>query len=259
MGYERLTNPYLKKLPEELWIKNLNSNPLLIPPYFQRVKKLNVEGAPLLSTLKVTKWVEGIPFPDLEALFLLDIRMPESFASSHFKGSINIPASATFAQWAGRMLPAKTAIGLVTESHHLISDILDQLHLMGFDQEIWILPFEELQLAARYPLAAFAMLDVEELRNMQPASDSLCIVDVRTPEEWASGHIAGAEHIELTALEEGQQKLPRDRPIALICRSGHRSSLAAALLEKSGFQVMSVRGGVQAWRQAGLPLKPGNS
>lgn len=253
MGYERLTNPYLKNLPEELWIKNLNCNPLPIPPYFQKVKRMNRDGAPLLNTLNVKKWEEEIPLPNLESLFLLDIRLPETFASSHIKGAINISASETFAQWAGWMIPSDIPIGLVTESYHLISDIIDQLRLMGFDQEIWIIPFDKLQ--QRYPLSTFRMMDVEELQNLKSANAAPNIVDVRTTEEWVSGHIDGAQHFELNTLKEKYPQLPKDRSIALICRSGHRASLAASLLEKEGFQVMNVRGGIQAWRQAGLPLK----
>lgn len=102
-------------------------------------------------------------------------------------------------------------------------------------------------------------MEVEELAKLQPKFESLYVLDVRTPEEWRSGHIPGSLHLELTDLEDSLQKLPNDRSIALLCRSGQRASLAASLLQKHGFSsVINIRGGMQAWRQAGLPIKMGD-
>lgn len=252
-GYERLFNPYYKKAPKEVWLQQLKKDLLPTPPYFQRMKKMNVEGAPLLSTLKMAHWEAGTASPDLGQLFLLDIRLPESFAMSHIKNSINIPVSPTFVQWAGWMLPEEAPIGIIVENHHAVSEVAEQLRLMGFDQNLWIIHFADLQAAGCYSFASFAMLEAEELGKLPQPLVSPYLVDVRTPEEWQSGHISGAHHIEVLALEKGQQGLPKNEPIALICRSGHRASLAASLLEKSGFTVINIRGGMQAWKQSGLP------
>lgn len=254
-GYERLFNPYFKKEPQQVWIKNLEEGLLPAPPYCQRVKKVNVNGPPLLNTLITSRW-EKETSPPLDQLFLLDIRLPESFALSHLKGSVNIPASPTFVQWAAWMVPEKTAIGLIAENHHAATEVVDQLRLMGFDQEIWLMHLGEEHMS--YPSSSFSMMDAEELGKLKPPFDSLYLIDVRTPEEWRSGHIPGAHHIEFKAIEQAQQKLPKGQPIALICRSGHRASLAASLLEKYGFSVINVRGGMEAWKQAGLPLKEGD-
>lgn len=253
-GYERLFNPYFKKEPQQVWIKKLEEGLLPAPPYCQRVKKVNVIGPPLLSTLKTFKWGEE-GSPPLDQLFLLDIRLPESFALSHLKGSVNIPASPTFVQWAGWMVPENQTIGLIAENHHTAAEVVDQLRLMGFDQEIGIIQSGEAH--APYPTASFPMMDAEELGKLKLPLASHYLIDVRTPDEWRSGHIPGAHHIEFYALEHAQPKLPKGQPIVLICRSGHRASLAASLLEKYGFSVINVRGGMEAWKQAGLPLEEG--
>lgn len=249
LGYERRCNPYLKREPEAHWMSQFEKNQLPVPPYFHRVKKMNIEGPSLLNTLKTLKWGEEKMIPELDQLFLLDIRLPESFAQTHLKGALNIPASPTFAQWAGYMLPENIPIGIVVESHHVISEIIDLLRMMGFDQNLWIIPFEDAQYPKPYPLTSFPMTDVTELSKRDTY-----IVDVRTPEEWRGGHIANAHHIELINLEREIHTLPKDRLIAVTCRSGHRASLAASLLEKSGFSVTNLRGGMQAWKQAGLPV-----
>jgi rhodanese-related sulfurtransferase len=86
------------------------------------------------------------------------------------------------------------------------------------------------------------------------------IVDVREPREWAStGTPAKAVRISLGNLaRKAPEKLPKDKPVYLICASGHRSSRGAKTLLKLGYtEVYSVTGGIQAWLKAGLPVKRG--
>jgi hydroxyacylglutathione hydrolase len=253
LGFERLFNPYFKKESQEIWIQNLQKGLLPAPAYFQRLKKSNVQGPPLLNSLKVEIWEKNKDAPSLKELFLMDIRHPEPFAASHIVGSLNIPFSHSFCLWAGWMLPPSQHIGLILENSHVYSEPVDQLRLMGFDQDVWVIQLGDH--LNDLPFSTFPIIEVEELaQRHQP--DSIYLLDVRTPEEWFSGHISGAHHLELNELEKTLKQLPKDQSIALICRSGQRASLGASLLRKNGFSsVMNVRGGMQAWKQAGLPLK----
>ena len=81
------------------------------------------------------------------------------------------------------------------------------------------------------------------------------IVDVRQPAEWKSGTIPGAARVPLTHLGSSLDELPRDRQLLTICASNHRSPLAARRLKKAGFDVLDVSGGIEAWREAGLPIE----
>ena len=84
------------------------------------------------------------------------------------------------------------------------------------------------------------------------------LIDVRSSGEFRSGHARGARSIPLTGLRGRLSALPRERPIHLICASGHRSRAAARLLEKAGFEnVSSVRGGTAAWARTGQSLERG--
>lgn len=85
------------------------------------------------------------------------------------------------------------------------------------------------------------------------------VVDVRQPREWASGHIPDAIHIPLTELPNRMHQLPRDKTVITVCRSGHRSALAASTLARAGHNVLNLRGGLRAWAQAGLPLSEGTA
>jgi len=81
----------------------------------------------------------------------------------------------------------------------------------------------------------------------------LVLVDVRQRQEWQSGVIAGALLIPLNELPRRIDELPRENTVAFLCRSGHRSMLAARQARRHGIDVLSVKGGMIAWNRAGLP------
>ncbi len=74
------------------------------------------------------------------------------------------------------------------------------------------------------------------------------LVDVREPDEYASGHIAGALSIPLKALPNRLNEVPKDRPVVVYCRSGHRSAMAQTFLAQQGYtNVTSMTGGLLSW------------
>ncbi|UFA50020.1 rhodanese-like domain-containing protein [Deinococcus radiophilus] len=80
------------------------------------------------------------------------------------------------------------------------------------------------------------------------------IIDVRTPEEFAAGHIEGAQLLPLGELEGRMAELPKDGELYVVCRSGSRSAQASELLTQAGRSVTNVDGGMLAWEAAGLPV-----
>lgn len=95
-----------------------------------------------------------------------------------------------------------------------------------------------------------------ELQQRLTANEEWLIVDVRMPEEFADdGHLQNSRLLPLPYLQLRSQELPKDKPMALICRTGNRSRVAAEQLAALGFtQVYNVTGGIFGWRRAGLPL-----
>ncbi|MBT1635795.1 rhodanese-like domain-containing protein [Clavibacter michiganensis] len=77
------------------------------------------------------------------------------------------------------------------------------------------------------------------------------LLDVREDDEWAAGHSAVAHHIPMGELQARVDELPADEHIAVVCRSGHRSSLATQALLRGGFAASNVTGGMQAWSEMG--------
>ncbi len=95
----------------------------------------------------------------------------------------------------------------------------------------------------------------EAYRRLQ-AEPGTVIVDVRQPLETRAGTTPGAVLIPLTEFGRRLAELPRDRPILTICRSGHRSPIAARQLRAAGYEVLDVDGGMLAWERDGLPVTP---
>ncbi len=81
------------------------------------------------------------------------------------------------------------------------------------------------------------------------------ILDVRTPAEYAEGHIAGATLIPVQELANRLSEVPKDRQVYVHCKSGRRSARAAKLLAENGFdRIENMLGGIIAWQDAGYPV-----
>jgi rhodanese-related sulfurtransferase len=82
------------------------------------------------------------------------------------------------------------------------------------------------------------------------------LVDVREPEEYEAGRIAGGRLVPLGELSGQAQTLSREEPIVFYCRSGARSAMAAEAFRQAGFDAHNMTGGLLDWDAAGLPLEP---
>src|SRR5262245_55827450 len=100
-------------------------------------------------------------------------------------------------------------------------------------------------------------VDVAQLLAVNPASVRL--LDVRTPGEYSTSHIAGSYNVPVDALAEHAAEISAlDMPVVLICQSGQRAARADAVLRTSGLQQLRILdGGMRAWLAAGLPVTRG--
>jgi rhodanese-related sulfurtransferase len=100
----------------------------------------------------------------------------------------------------------------------------------------------------------------EDVKARLDRGDKLHLVDVREDGEFAVDHAAGAMHIGRGVLERDIENLIPDKhaPLVLYCGGGFRSALAADSLRQMGYRnVISMDGGIRAWREAGYPLEKG--
>lgn len=102
--------------------------------------------------------------------------------------------------------------------------------------------------------AAVDELDVAEVSAVMTDS-GIQIVDCRTEREWKSGHIDGARLMPLGSIGDHLHELETGHTVIVVCRSGHRSGIAARQLTRAGFtDVKSLKGGINAWNRAGKKL-----
>lgn len=83
----------------------------------------------------------------------------------------------------------------------------------------------------------------QQLKDRAP----VFILDVRTPAEFRQGHIPQAHLIPLGELGRRLGEIPKDKTIVTVCHSGARSRMAASQLQKAGYQVMNLAGGMLRW------------
>ena len=92
--------------------------------------------------------------------------------------------------------------------------------------------------------------------NERVVAGEAVLVDVREESEWEAGRIPASIHVPLSQIRRrGSRGLPEDKEIVLVCRSGARSALAAAMLSGAALKAANLAGGVQAWVREGLPFE----
>lgn len=258
LGYERLYNRALKKKPEKQWVHDLLDEMPISPPYFKRMKKVNKEGpaiiGPQLPGLK--RWSAKTVYERVcEECLVLDTRHKGAFAASHIADAINIPYGNNLPTWAGWVLPYDRPILVVAERPSQIEEVVTHLIRVGFDDvQGYLEGGMDAWETAGLPLVTLSTLSVHDLKRRLDRKEKLTLLDVRSESEWNAGHIDGAIHLHGGRLQENLGEVPRDKPVAVICGSGYRASIAASFLERNGYEdVSNVVGGMSAWKGAKLP------
>jgi len=229
------------------------------PPYFRRMKKINSTGPRVIGPEFLGR--KGFSAKEVHErvcadCLILDVRSKEAFAAAHIPGSINIPFGPQLATWAGWVLPYDRPILAVADDPEEMSEIVRCLLRVGFDQIVGYLEGGVNAWEGRgYELAGLEAVSVRELAPRLQTGGRPFVLDVRTEQEWDAGHIEGAHHIHGGLLQDRIGEVPRDRPVAVVCGSGYRASIAASFLKRAGYEeVSNVIGGMTAWTNASLPV-----
>lgn len=266
IGYERRHNPMVQPDEFDTFARTLLSGQPAFPAYFARMRPTNQAGPRRLgarvpdprpmSVLEVRAAMAG------EAL-VVDLRSPAAHATAHVPGSISIPAGSSFGTWLGWVVDPDRSLVLLLDDAADWDDAIRQALRIGYDGAIvghlrggfgaWVEAGEATESSGR--------LTVDQLADRIREGDggAPLLIDVRQASEYERGHVPGAVHIAAGELPSRLGELPRDRPIATICASGYRSSVAASLLRQAGFQhVAWVASGVPAWQARGFPVATGD-
>lgn len=256
IGYERKYNAALQIRDKEEFIRSLTTNMPAAPDHFSRCSAINQKGPALVGELPAMAPLGPAQFRKAmmkKNTIVLDIRGYEAFGGQHVPGSYHVDFGGNFATFAGWVLPPDQNILLVSESFAQAQDAGVWLRRVGLDKVVGYLDGGMFGWAkAGLPMNHIRQLSAEELHRMMTEGGRLSLVDVRAVGEFQTRHIEGAKSIPAPDLRQRYTELDKQHPVALVCSTGHRSSLGAALLKQKGFaDVCNVAGGMTGYGAAG--------
>ena len=248
IGTERLTNPALQLKNRDDFIREVTTHLPPRPQYFAEDAAINREGAEALQDLRPLPALSPDDVREAQAhgFVLLDTRAGDDFARGHVPGSVNIGLGGQFASWAGTVLGVGARMIVIAESDEKAQEARLRLARVGIERVIGYLKngvrgWEE----AGNSLEKIPQITAAQLRDRLR---ELTVLDVRREPEWQAGHIEGAHWYALDDFPRALPALDRDAPIAVHCKGGYRSIIAASLLRRAGFRnVTDVLGGYDGW------------
>jgi rhodanese-related sulfurtransferase len=258
LGFERRFNPLLRTGSEEAFVRELTGSVAPQPPNFERIVELNrgpllTEPAPLepLAPARVRELLDA-------GAILLDGRDPREFDGVHVPGSLSVTATSTGvgtrAAWVVEPDGDVVVLAAGDEEARLV---LRNLEAVGFRSlRGYLTGGIAAWQAAGLETASTPVVDPQGLAE-RLERDEVTLLDVREDDEWEEGHVAGSVHVPYHDLRDGPpDDLPRDKPLAVACSAGNRSSLAASLLRRSGLDdvVHVADGGIEDLEELGVEL-----
>ncbi|HZS76739.1 MAG TPA: MBL fold metallo-hydrolase [Ktedonobacteraceae bacterium] len=258
IAQERLTSPAALAKDEEDFIRRQMAGYIAYPTYYKYMHDANKYGHPVLGSLPVPP---ALSIPTVreqlaQGMPLIDGRAREKFAREHIPGSLNIELDSQFSTYIGWLLPYNTPLMILVEDEEGRREAVVQLIRIGWDD---IHGFVDGGIsswkAAALPTEQFEMIDVDTLYKRWSQRTNLTVIDVRRDDEWKEGHIPDALHLHIGDLPQHLDEVPRNQPVAVICRTGHRAEMAASIIVATGREVIVVGGGgVPDWAERGYPI-----
>jgi hydroxyacylglutathione hydrolase len=255
LGLERLMNPILQMSREEFVDFKVEEHHGYAP-YFRMMEKLNVEGAPFVGigpkppALKPKEFKEKIK----EEAIIVDIRPPPSFGAGHIKGSYNLVLKRL--GLAGWVLPYDKPLLLLLGNQGQLDTVARSLVRIGYDHiEGYLVPSIVSWYKAALPLERLDMLTAIEFKDRMDEGEDWTVLDVRSREEWLEGHIDGSINVYVGLLKDRLEEVPEEGKVAVVCKTGTRSSFASSILLRAGRgNITNVLGGMDAWKKASFGL-----
>lgn len=260
LGYEKRTNVILSRVAtsehfveECLRLDNLPA----VPPYWRRMRRQNLEGPAPLGVLAEPPALPADEIARRQAAgaLVLDCRDPAAFGGGHIPGALNVGLSSSFPTWAGTVLPAGAEVLLVLDAPAHLWEVTWHLLRIGYPPPAgWLAGGMAAWRNSGRPVEALPQITAADLRQRVERGE-VAVLDVRQPAEWAGGHVPGATFITGAELPGRVDEVPKG-PLAVVCGSGYRSSVAASLLASQGRrEVVNVVGGMSAWNASGYPTE----
>ena len=256
IGTERLTNYALQIKSREEFIRQLTSNLPARPDYFAKDAEINRTGAAALSDLPALRAIAPAELDCMlkDGEIALDVRPGDDFATGHVPGSVNIALGGQFASWAGTVLGLSSHPVVIADTDAQMEEARVRLARIGMENlDGYLAGGLPAWKTAGLPTGTVAQITPRELER-QLQSRQVQVLDVRRESEWDAGHIEGAAWWPLDNFRVSPPEIDHEMALAVHCKGGYRSMIAASLLQRAGFRrVLNVAGGFDGWQQSKLP------
>jgi rhodanese-related sulfurtransferase len=224
IGKEIKENHALQEMTEDEFVDLVLQDLPWVPKYFEHDVALNKAGAESFEQ-SIRKATPVLHASNLEeGVLLIDIRPADQFKSGHHENAINIPNGNKFETWLGSIVGPTESFYLIGEDEKSLHEAMEKVAKIGYEGSVVGLLWGE---------TGSVTEDEFEVSDFEAHPDHYTIVDVRHENEVVQGKIfEEAIHIPLPRLREFADKLPTDKPIAVHCAGGLRSSMGSSLISK---------------------------
>jgi len=264
IAIERQQNPFADHPEEAEFVQFALTGLGSYPAYYKYMADINRRGPDVLGG--VPKLASLTPLSAKhqmdEGAILVDTRGQHRFNEAHVTGSLSVPYGDNLSTWVGWLVPWLNPLIFVSTGDATSDGIVRQLIRIGFDRLNGCID-GDLGNWTRAGLTTDStpLTNVEGLREFQQEISEGFIVDVRQHNEFRAGHVEGALNIELGELTEHLDGLPREMPLAVLCASGMRATIAGSILQRDGRKNIRVLAdsGTEEWIARGYPSATGDN
>lgn len=257
IGFERRFNPALGVASKEEFVRLLMAGLPPKPPAFQTIVGKNQGLIPLVSAaprpVRAREAWEAVRGGGC----VVDLRDPAAYGESHVPGAINVwIESPQFGDRVAWFAPTGVPLILLAPGPSDLDRARGALARVGVDQVMGFLERGMIEWRSEgLPVEAVPQITVYDLAEWLEERRDVAVIDVREPFEWREVHIEGALHLPMLEALTRLDEVPRQRPKAVVCAGGLRSSTVISALKRHGIGGWyNVAGGMTAWLKAGHPV-----
>jgi glyoxylase-like metal-dependent hydrolase (beta-lactamase superfamily II)/rhodanese-related sulfurtransferase/TusA-related sulfurtransferase len=253
IGFERRFNPAFRYEDKRAFVDFIMAGVPPKPAAFEKIVAKN-KGLLALAAAKPR------PYSAREAreaiaqgAFVLDLRDVADFGAGHVPGAINVWIDGPqFAERVAGMAPAGAPL-LLMGAPSDVDRAVAALSRVGVDEIVGFLQWGMVEWRGDgFPLETVPQITVHDLAAWLEQGRDVVVVDVRELAEWDEGHIDRALHLPMFEAVARRAEIPDDRPKAVLCAGGLRSSTVISALQREGLGGFhNVTGGMAAWAKAG--------
>jgi hydroxyacylglutathione hydrolase len=246
---ERASNAALLAGDEDAFVRAHARGSLAYPAYYRHMASINRAGPRVLGRLPRPPALTPDDFARAMegGAWAIDGRPRDDFAREHIRGALNIERNEQFASYVGWLIPFGAPLLLVVTHPDEVTEAVRDLSRIGYEDVRGFLEGGvEAWRASGRPVGSYEVVGVDDLCERLRGGPPVRVLDVRQEAERSRQSLPGSIEVFVGDLPERLDDIPRDREVWAICASGHRSAMAASMLDGEGIPTRLVgTGGVR--------------